>query len=302
MNKGIYAAQLVPYTESGAIDETSLRRWIRHNIDANGLDGLYIGGSTGESFLCNAEQRAKVLRIAADEAKRKVSMIAQVGLLDYSEVLSLADVAADSGYDALSAVTPFYYNFSMDETLEYYRGLAARTPLPVIVYVIPALTGKPFGIADARRFLDIKGVAGIKFTTPDMFLLERMLVAFPDARIFNGYDELLLPATSVGATSAIGSTYNVFGPIAKGILAMALKEELNTARKLQNLLNEAISEIIPLGLYPSLKAIMADQTGVAGMCKAPFTKQATPETGDKAVAIGRRINKAAAGLLASATK
>jgi N-acetylneuraminate lyase len=127
-----------------------------------------------------------------------------------------------------------------------------------------------------------------------------MLVTFPDARIFNGYDELLLPATSVGAVSAIGSTYNVFGPIAKGILAMALKEELNTARKLQNLLNEAISEIIPLGLYPSLKAIMADQTGAAGLCKAPFTRQATPEIGGKAVAIGRRINKSAAALLAAA--
>ena len=297
MKNGIYAAQLVPYTESGAIDEANLRRWIRHNIDTNGLDGLYIGGSTGESFLCNAEQRAKILRIAADEAKRKVSMIAQVGLLDYSEVLGLADVAADSGYDAISAVTPFYYNFSMDETLEYYRGLAKRTPLPIIVYVIPALTGKPFGIADARRFLDIKGVAGIKFTTPDMYLLERMLVAFPEARIFNGYDELLLPATSVGATSAIGSTYNVFGPIAKGILAMAVKEGLVAARKLQNLLNEAISELVPLGLYQSLKAIMEDQTGGSGLCKAPFAKQATPEIREKAISIGRRVNKAAAGLL-----
>ena len=217
--------------KAGQSTKRTLRRWIRHNIDLNGLDGLYIGGSTGESFLCNAEQRMKVLRIAADEANHKVSMIAQVGLLDYSEVLNLADVAADSGYDALSAVTPYYYNFSMDETLDYYRGLAKRTPLPVIVYVIPALTGKPFGIADARRFLDIKGVAGIKFTTPDMYLLERMLVTFPEALIFNGYDELLLPATSVGAISAIGSTYNVFGPIAKGILRFVMKEELTAATK-----------------------------------------------------------------------
>ncbi|GAB1482494.1 hypothetical protein MASR2M78_13090 [Treponema sp.] len=208
-------------------------------------------------------------------------MIAQVGCQDYNEALSLASIAADSGYDAISAVTPFYYNFSFDETLEYYRGLANRTPLPMIAYVIPALTGKAFALTDARRYLDIKGVAGIKYTTPDMYLLERLLKSFPEARIFNGYDELLLPAASIGVDSAIGSTYNIFGPIAKGILASVAANDLAKARALQALLNDAIAEIIQLGLYQSLKALMGDTGTGKGYCKAPFL-QGTTETNEKA--------------------
>ena len=298
MRKGIYAAQLVPYTDSGSVDEQTLRRWVRHNIDGNGLDGLYVGGSTGESFLSSAAQRAMTLRIAAEEARSKVSMIAQVGLLDYAEVLSLADIAAECGYDAISAVTPFYYNFSFDETLDYYRGLAKRTKLPMIVYVIPALTGKPFGLSEARRFLEIDGIAGIKFTTPDMYLLERLLAAFPDARIFNGYDELLLPAAAVGVDSAIGSTYNIFGPIAKQILSLVGHNELPLARKFQGLLNEAISELVSIGLYQSLKLLMEDAGSGSGWCKLPF-RRLTKEEIEKALAIGRRVKKAASELNAA---
>lgn len=297
MRKGIYAAQLVPYTGNGSVDPETLRRWVRHNIDGNGLDGLYVGGSTGESFLSSAEQRALTLRIAAEEARGKVSMIAQVGLLDYAEVLNLADIAAESGYDAISAVTPFYYNFSFDETLDYYRGLAKRTKLPLIVYVIPALTGKPFGLAEARRFLEIDGIAGIKFTTPDMYLLEQTLAAFPDARIFNGYDELLLPAAATGADSAIGSTYNIFGPIAKQILNLVGRNDLPRARQFQRLLNEAISQLVPIGLYQCLKLLMDDAGSGSGFCKPPF-RRLTTEENEKALAIGRRVKKAAADLIA----
>lgn len=301
MRKGIYAAQLVPYTENGSVDSATLRRWVRHNIDGNGLDGLYVGGSTGESFLSSAEQRALTLRVAAEEARGKVSMIAQVGLLDYAEVLNLADIAAEAGYDAISAVTPFYYNFSLDETLDYYRGLAKRTKLPLIVYVIPALTGKPFGLPEAKKFLEIDGIAGIKFTTPDMYLLERTLAAFPEARIFNGYDELLLPAAAVGVDSAIGSTYNIFGPIAKQILSRVGKNELPLARQFQRLLNEAISELVPIGLYQCLKLLMDDAGSGSGICKPPF-RRLTEAENKKALAIGRRINKAAADLIATSGK
>ncbi len=296
MRKGIYAAQLVPYTENGSIDEAGLRRWVHHNIEANGLDGLYVGGSTGESFLGSAEQRKTVLRIAAEEAAGKATLIAQVGSLDYVEALSLAESAADLGYDAISAVTPFYYNFSFDETVEYYRGLAAGTPLPLIVYVVPALTGKPFGLAEARRFLEVDGISGIKFTTPDLLLLERLLKSFPEADIFNGYDELLLPAASIGARAAIGSTYNVFGPIARGILRRAGDGDLQGARLLQGLLNEAISELAPLGLYQALKVLMEDAGAGPGLCKRPFHRLSEADR-EKALGIGRRVNAAARNLL-----
>lgn len=287
MAKGIYVAQLVPYGEDGDILEGTLREWVRYNVEANRADGLYVGGSTGESFLSSAEERERTLRIVAEEARGKIALIAQVGCLHVREALSLAEAAAGMGYDAVSAVTPFYYNFAFEETLGYYRALAARTDLPLVVYAVPALTGKPFGIPEARKFMEIPGIAGIKFTSPDLFLLERILAAFPGADIFNGYDELLLPALSVGAEAAIGSTYNVFAPVAKGIVRAAAEGRAAEARRLQGLLNAAISELAPLGLYQALKLILADRGLGAGLCKAPF-KVLGAEAAEKAVAVARR--------------
>ena len=115
--KGIYSALLVSFDENGKVNEKGLREIIRHNIDKMKVDGLYVGGSTGENFMLSTEEKREIFRIAKDEAKDSIKLIAQVGSINVYESVELAKYATELGYDAISAVTPFYYKFTFQEII-----------------------------------------------------------------------------------------------------------------------------------------------------------------------------------------
>ena len=77
--KGIYSALLVSFDKEGNINEKGLRQIIRHNIDKNKVDGLYVGGSTGENFMLSTEEKKEIFRIAKDEAKDSVKLSSSKG-------------------------------------------------------------------------------------------------------------------------------------------------------------------------------------------------------------------------------
>ena len=74
--KGIYSALLVSFDKDGNINEKGLREIIRHNIDVCKIDGLYVGGSTGENFMLSTDEKKRIFEIAMNEAKGQVKLIA----------------------------------------------------------------------------------------------------------------------------------------------------------------------------------------------------------------------------------
>ena len=76
--RGVMAALLTPFDQQQALDKASLRRLVQFNIQ-QGIDGLYVGGSTGEAFVQSLSEREQVLEIVAEEAKGKIKLIAHVG-------------------------------------------------------------------------------------------------------------------------------------------------------------------------------------------------------------------------------
>ena len=139
--KGIYSALLVSFDKDGNINEKGLREIIRHNIDVCKIDGLYVGGSTGENFMLSTDEKKRIFEIAMDEAKGQVKLIAQVGSVNLKEAVELAKFTTDLGYDAISAVTPFYYKFDFNEIKHYYETIINSVDNKLIIYSIPFLTG-----------------------------------------------------------------------------------------------------------------------------------------------------------------
>ena len=195
--KGIFSALLVSFNEDGTINEKGLRQIIRHNIDKMKVDGLYVGGSTGENFMLSTEEKKEIFRIAKDEAKDQIALIAQVGSVNLKEAVELGKYATELGYDSLSAVTPFYYKFSFPEIKHYYDTIIAETGNNMIVYSIPFLTGVNMGIEQFGELYKNPKVLGVKFTAGDFYLLERLKKAYPNHLIWAGFDEMMLPAAAL---------------------------------------------------------------------------------------------------------
>lgn len=268
---GVMPALLTPFNPQQQLDIPSLRRLVQFNI-AQGVDGLYVGGSTGEAFIQNLQEREQVLEVVAQEAKGKLTLIAHVGGISTHESQILAGAAKRYGFDAVSAVTPFYYPFSFGEHCDHYRAIIdAAEGLPMVVYNIPALSGVKLSLDQISTLITLPGVAALKQTSGDLYQMEQVRRAHPDKVIYNGYDEIFLSGLLAGADGGIGSTYNVMGWRYKGIM-QALKEgNISQAQSLQTECNKVIDVLIKVGVFRGLKTILHHMDVVdTPICRKPF--------------------------------
>ncbi|UBV35120.1 N-acetylneuraminate lyase [Staphylococcus xylosus] len=268
--KGLYAALLVPFDEHGEVKEDGLKQIAKNAIETEGLDGLYVNGSSGENFLLSKEQKKQVFKVAKEAVNDDVTMIAQVGSLDLNEAIELGKYATELGYDAISAVTPFYYPFTFEEIKDYYFELIEATQNNLIIYAIPDLTGVNISIEQFAKLFNHEQVIGVKYTAPNFFLLERIRKAFPDKLILSGFDEMLVQAAISGVDGAIGSTYNVNGKRARQIFEKAQSGQIDEAYQIQHDTNDIIETVLSMGIYSTLKEILTTRGIDGGLPKRPF--------------------------------
>jgi N-acetylneuraminate lyase len=270
--KGVMSALLTPFDSEQRLDTTSLRQLVRFNI-SQGIDGLYVGGSTGEAFVQSIAEREEVLETVAQEAAGRIKLIAHVGCVSTTESQQLAVAAQRYGYDAVSAVTPFYYPFSFAEHCDHYRAIIdAARGLPMVVYNIPALSGVQLTLDQISQLVTLPGVAALKQTSGDLYQMEQIRRAHPELVLYNGYDEIFASGLLAGANGGIGSTYNVMGWRYKAIARALAQGEVDQARRLQSQCNEVIDLLIQTGVFRGLKTLLHYMDVVAvPLCRKPFS-------------------------------
>ncbi|WP_407731684.1 N-acetylneuraminate lyase [Pseudocitrobacter faecalis] len=269
--RGVMPALLTPFDAQQKIDKESLRRLVRFNIE-QGVDGVYVGGSTGEAFIQSLAEREEVLEIVSEEGKGKITLIAHVGCVSTAESQQLAAAAKRYGFDAVSAVTPFYYPFSFEEHCDHYRAIIdSADGLPMVVYNIPALSGVKLTLDQINTLVTLPGVGALKETSGDLYQMEQIRRAHPDLVLYNGYDEIFASGLLAGADGGIGSTYNIMGWRYMGI-AQALKEgDIAKAQQLQRECNKVIDLLIKVGVFRGLKTVLHYMDVVAvPLCRKPF--------------------------------
>ncbi|QVJ95929.1 N-acetylneuraminate lyase [Mycoplasma mycoides subsp. capri] len=271
--KGVFAALLIPYKSDGSIDEQALEKFIDYNIEVSNVDGLYVNGSTGEAFLLSNSERKRILEIVAKHVNKRVPLIAQVGSLNIYESIEQAKLAEQLGYDAISAVTPFYYKFNLDQILNYYKEIKKSTNLPLIAYYIPILSGVNFSLEAFEKLFAINGIIGVKFTATDLYTLERIKAKFPDKLVFYGFDEQQLSASIYNIDGVIGSTFNVNAKKAKKLFELIKNGQNQEALELQKEINDFIEIVLANGLYAILKEIIRQHYDLNEVfCRLPMTQ------------------------------
>ncbi|HIE9183198.1 TPA: N-acetylneuraminate lyase [Klebsiella quasipneumoniae subsp. similipneumoniae] len=269
--RGVMAALLTPFDGQQKLDKESLRRLVRFNL-RQGVDGLYVGGSTGEAFVQSGTERQEVLEIVAEEAKGKMTLIAHVGCVSTLESQQLARAAVGYGYDAVSAVTPFYYPFSFEEHCAHYQAIIESADgLPMMVYNIPALSGVKLTLDQINTLVTLPGVGALKQTSGDLFQMEQIRRAHPDLVLYNGYDEIFASGLLAGADGGIGSTYNIMGWRYQGMVAALKVGDVAKAQQLQCECNKVIDLLIKTGVFRGLKTVLHYMDVVSvPLCRKPF--------------------------------
>jgi 4-hydroxy-2-oxoglutarate aldolase len=140
---GIFPPITTPFYPDGNI----YWRKLEHNVAKYSkapIAGIVVQGSTGEAILLSDQERRDVLKCAREAAASEKVLIAGCGIESAQETLKLCDYAAELGYDVAMVRTPHYYKGQMNKPenmLAFYRFVADRSPLPVIIYNFPQATG-----------------------------------------------------------------------------------------------------------------------------------------------------------------
>ncbi len=267
----LYAALATPYTSNDEISEPCLRSLVKFVL-RQGIDGMYVGGSTGESLMQTVEERKTAFSVVADEAKGKATLIGQVGAISTRDATSLARACAAMGYNAVSAIPPIYFPHSKESITDYYRSIVeAAAGLPLIIYNIPAMSGVSFSLADLDKLLSIAGIGGIKQTSVDMYQMEQLRRRYPEKVLLNGYDEMFLAGMVSGATGAVGSTFNIMGRRYLQIQQSLAEGNIKDAIRLQSGCNQVIDVLVKVGVFPGIKFLL-HRMGVidSPLCRSPF--------------------------------
>lgn len=267
---GMYAALMTTLNETGEFDPAR-QVVLNEYVLRQGLTGLYVGGSSGESGLLDVAELLEQQAIVAQSAKGKAAqLIAHVGLPNLRDSVRLARQAKSLGYQGLSALPPHSYPFSDDEIFGYYKSLAEATDLPLIVYEVPIRTGRPIGLDALVKILNLPNVAGIKFTSTDLFKFSMLRRRCPDSTYFFGFDEIYAAAGMLGSDGGIGTTYNLLGRLYVALHTAIQAGDMARAQELQDISQVFVEAILDTGVLPGMKAAFRAIGIECGPTRAPM--------------------------------
>lgn len=271
---GMYAALMTAFDDAGDFSPER-QQALNAYVLRQGLTGLYVGGSSGESGLLDREELLAQQAVVAESARGTgTRLIAHVGMPNLRDSIRLARQAASLGYHGLSALPPHSYPFTDAEIVGYYRDLAAATDLPLIVYEVPIRTGRPIGLEALVETLTLPNVAGIKFTSTDLFKFSMLRRRCPEKSYFFGFDEIYLTGGVLGADGGIGTTYNLIGRLYVALDAALRAGDLAQAQDMQEVSQIFVEVLLDLGVLPGMKAGFAALGIDLGTTRAPMLARA----------------------------
>lgn len=274
---GMYAALMTALTDDGEFSPERQRRLDAYVL-RQGLAGLYVGGSSGESGLLTQEELLAQQAVVAESAKgADQTLIAHVGMANLRDSIALARNAEALGYVGLSALPPHSYPFSDEEIFAYYAELSAATALPLIIYEVPARTGRPIPNEVLLRALELPGVGGLKFTSNDLFKFSLLRRAAPNKVFFFGTDEIFAAGGILGAHGGIGTTYNLLGGLYVALSEALKQSDLPTVQALQDTSQTFVEELLEVGVLPGMKAALRAVDIDCGEARLPMAAR-MPDT------------------------
>ncbi len=233
--EGLVAAPVTPMQADGSIAPEVIPAYAAFLV-RNGVSGVFVNGTTGESLSLTRPEREAMAEAWVAAAKgTSLRVIIHVGCDCLADARALAAHAQRVGADAVGAMPPVFFKAAGLPTLASLSAEIARAcpELPFYYYHIPSMTGQDVPI---RKLLPMiralaPNVAGAKYTFENIMDYTLCLEAGFD--VLFGRDEILLPALAMGARGAVGSTYNMMGPLYCQIIRAFDAGEMAQARTLQ---------------------------------------------------------------------
>ena len=226
----VVTAMVTPFNNDGSLNLDGARRLAKWLQD-NGNDGLVVAGTTGESPVLTDDERLSLFAAVTEAVT--IPVIAGTGTNDTAHSVLMTKEATKLGVAGILAVTP-YYNRPPQSGIEgHMRAMAASTNLPVVVYDIPARTGRKIATSlilklanEVSNIVALKDAAGNP--AESAVLMSQAPAGF---ELYSGDDGLTLPFMAIGGSGVIGVATHWTGQDHQEMFALWEKGDVDGARR-----------------------------------------------------------------------
>ncbi|WP_313697510.1 dihydrodipicolinate synthase family protein [Pantoea sp.] len=256
MNKkinGVLTAIVTTFDREGAFDPVTQREQVRRQINAG--NGIFCGGTNGEFFVLNEQEKIAVTTTCVDEVNGRAPVVAHIGEISTRETIRLGKQIARLGVDAVSAITPWFVPLKQQALIDHYQRVADALSVPLFLYNIPARTGNTLQPETVRTLAAHPNIIGIKDSAGSYESLSGFLQATADCEDFdvlNGPDSLIHQGFVDGCSAAVSGLANVAPEAINAIWARFSAGDIAGSHQAQENVTGLRTALYSIGFSPAV--------------------------------------------------
>jgi 4-hydroxy-tetrahydrodipicolinate synthase len=260
------------------LDVDAVDRIVDHLVQG-GVSGLFVLGTTGEGPSLTYQMRYEMVERTCEQVKGRVPVLVGVTDTSLAESIALAEHAAACGASAIVAAAPFYFDVSQSALEAWFRELADRSPLPVMLYNMPSCVGVTLDLGIVDSLSHHPNIAGIKDSGGDWSYFQQLCDKHRDRDdfvIFMGPEELLAEAVAAGANGGVCGGANLLPQVYSRLYLAALKNDSVEIAHWKQAIADMFAMVYRdddqrMKLIPGLKLAMEECGLCSGIIAPPLT-------------------------------
>lgn len=209
---GIWTPIVTPFTAQGDVDFETMKGLV-DSLIGHGVQGLIVGGTTGEYYALGMAERKQVFDVVIDHAKGRIPLMAGINATTTAESLELGQHAKRAGFDAILLAAPYYCQPTQEELLAHARCVDDALDLPIMLYNFPDRTGTPMSLEFIETVTARANFQAIKESTGSIERLHLLANDYADRiQLSCGMDDQILEFFAWGARSWVAGASNFLAP------------------------------------------------------------------------------------------
>jgi len=263
---GAGTALVTPFTKDGALDEATLRRLVRRQLEGR-IDVLVPCGTTGESVTLTAAEQDRVVGLTLEESAGVVPVLAGAGSNDTRKAIESSKRMAALGAHGVLSVGPYYNRPTPEGFVRHFSAIADACPVPVVVYNVPGRTGSNIDARTLLRLAAHPNIVAVKEASGSLPQVMEILRDRPAGfEVLSGDDAYTLAYMAHGADGVISVISNQVPGSVRDMVAAAARGEFAEARRIHNrllrLMTASFLEPNPIPVKASLAML--------GLCEESY--------------------------------
>ena len=266
--KGTGVALITPFTKENEVDYTALTKLVNKVIEG-GVNYLVVLGTTGESVTLTKDEKKKVVAKVKEVNAGRLPIMLGIGGNNTAEIVHEIETTDYTGISSILSVSPAYNRPSQEGIYQHYAAIAKASPLPVILYNVPARTGSSVAIETSLRLAkDFKNIIAMKDASAGLEQCKGLVNG--GFAVTSGDDALALDMIKLGAVGLISVIANAYPKEVVAIVDAALEGDFNAAQEAHNHLTPVMNVAFDDGNPSSIKFFLHKQGLIENTLRLPL--------------------------------